>query len=590
METDAVITKRRCVIGALLLTYALYFLFSISGWIYTFTDNITVGVVTSGMYGDNNMCQYLHPLLCLIIKALNPVLPFADVFATLTHLALLLGLFLLSCAAIETAFRDPIKKWRIEDIVSNALMAFAIVYFILGLKLFGVNYTVQTTAIIAEGVVVLTYAARRQKGKGWVIAGTAVIFAGFLGRMEACLLFLPFLALDLFVDFVRTKKKAAWIRTNKAYVLPAIAVMMALLTSKAIFLNIEPYRSDAAYNQYRTIAEDYPMETYGVTYKDFSEIDHSTYLMVTHWILADTDLINEEALERIATVGSRNDYQYTTQGLTWALQEMKRVATTQDVHLMTLLALTILLTLWNIITAKSIWLKLESLFSTFGGSIILFYFTFRGRAPIRVWQCVVISALTTHVLVLIKDTFDRRNVRENHGPGSDSMPPTMKGTRRTGMVVFQLLLCVILYFGVGQVMAHSRIHAPIFPLTSRVGADDSGYEATFEDDALYLWPYWYSAIPDHFSAQDKLPTQRVIEHNVALGDWVYGQVYFRDFLKGINAENPATALLERPNTYIMEGQNEMFLQYMQEHYGEDIQLEYVRTVNGCDAYRLTRER
>ena len=130
------------LLGALDLTLALYFLFCISGRLYTFTDNITVGVVTSGMYGDNNMCQYLHPLLCLIVKWLNPILPTADVYATLTHLALIAGIFLIAYAAIEAAFRKPAKKWTIEEIISRALMLLAIVYFILGLKLFGVNYTV----------------------------------------------------------------------------------------------------------------------------------------------------------------------------------------------------------------------------------------------------------------------------------------------------------------------------------------------------------------------------------------------------------------------------------------------------------------
>ena len=93
---------------------------------------------------------------------------------------------------------------------------------------------------------------------------------------------------------------------------------------------------------------------------------------------------------------------------------------------------------------------------------------------------------------------------------------------------FLLLICVVLYFGIGQVMAHSYIHKPTTPLTSKIGADDSGYQETFEDDALYLWPYWYSTIPDYFSKQDKLPTKRVIEHNIALGDWLYVQVYFHD--------------------------------------------------------------
>ena len=571
---DQYLSKKHRLIGALLITFTLYFLFSISGRLYTFKDNITVGVVVSGMYGDNNMCQYLHPLLCAIIKCLNPILPTADVFATLTHAALLFGIFLISYAVIEMAFQIPAKKWSGGDIILRATALLAVVYFTLGMKLFGVNYTVQTSAIIAEGVIVMMYAAYRQKGTAWVIAGTAVIFAGFLGRIEACLLFLPFLAIDAFVDFVRTKDRKRHIRQNLKYFLPAIAVMIALLASKAVFLKTEPYKSDAAYNHYRTIAEDYPMETYGVNYKDFSGIDHSTYNMVLHWILLDTDLINTETLQRIAEVGSRNDYQYTRQGLEGALQEMRRQATARDVHLMTLLGLTVLLTLWNVLANKSKWLKLEAVCCPLGGFIILFYFTFRGRAPIRVWQCTLIAAVTVLTLVTIKGGLEEK---------------TGKKKPHTSFTVFLLLICVVLYFGLGQVMAHFQIHKPTIPLTARIGADDSGYEATFEDDALYLWPNWYTMIPDYFYQQDKLPTQRVIEHNIAFGDWIYGQVYFREFLQRIGAENPALALLERPNTYFIEGQEELLMQYMREHYGEDIQMEYVRKINGKNAYRLVRE-
>ncbi len=567
------LSKKRRVVGALIVTFALYFLFSISGSIFTFTDNMTVGVVTSGMYGDNNMCQYLHPLLCRIIKCLNPILPTADVFATLTHAALLLGLFLISCAVIETAFQKPIKQWNVGDIISCASMALAVAYFSLGLKLFGVNYTVQTSAIIAEGVVALLYAAERQKGTAWVVAGTALIFAGFLGRIEACLLFMPFLALEIFTELVRTKDRRRWLRNSRAYILPSIAVILALLASKAIFLNTEPYRSDAAYNKYRTIAEDYPMEPYGVSYKDFSGVDRSTYNAVLHWVLADTERIDGETLEKIARVGSRNDYKFNTIGLKRTLQEMKRRATTEDVHLMTLLALAALLAIWNVLAVRNIWLKLESVFCVLGGFIILFYFTFRGRAPIRVWQCTLIAGLTVLALITVKGMAEERASRTK---------------ARVYPSAFLLLVCVVLYFGLGQVMAHSRLHTPTSPLTARTGADDSGYEVTFEDDALYIWPNWYSAIPDYFSRQDKLPTRRVIEHNIALGDWVYGQVYFREFLQGIGAENPARALLERPNTYIMEGLDEVFMRYMREHYGEDIRKKYVGTVNGKKAYRLIR--
>ena len=155
-------------------------------------------------------------------------------------------------------------------------------------------------------------------------------------------------------------------------------------------------------------------------------------------------------------------------------------------------------------------------------------------------------------------------------------------------VIFQLFLCVVLYFGIGQVMAHSSIHKPTSPLTAKIGADDSLYEETFIDDTLYIWPKWYTAIPEYFSKQDKLPTKRVIEHNIGMGDWIYEQIYFREFLEKIGAENPALALLERPNTFLVEGTEKEFLLYMKHHYGEDIELETVGKISDQKVFRLVR--
>lgn len=589
----------RYAIGAMFITFTLYFIFSFSGWYYTFTDNITVAVVTAGYYGDNNMCQYLHPLFCLIIKALNPILPTADVFTVLMHGFLLLGIYCASYAIIETAFRKPIRNWNVEECISRALLLFSIVYYTLGLKLFGINYTVQTGAIIASGVVTLFYAFYMNKGKLWIVAGTTLMFGGFLGRVEACLLFLPFIAIELFTEFVRNKERVTWIRKTARYMLPSIIVIAVLLGSNAVFLNVEPYRSDAEYNKYRTITGDYPMETYGVTYKDWKGVDRDLYNAVIHWNLADTDKINTETLRKITEVGSRNDYQATKEGLKRTLQAMKQQATKVDVHVMTLSALVILMTLWCVIAVQSAWLKLEALCSFGGGFIILFYFTFRGRAPIRVWQCVLIAALTIQILIMIKDGMERLQptmiIEQRPKDTTEIVLSEEKKKQkqpmayRTATVIIQLFLCIVLYFGIGQVMAHSSFHKPTSPFTAKIEADDSVFEKTFIEDSLYIWPWWHAAVPDVFSKQDKLPTRRVVEHNIGMGDWVYEQVYFREFLERINAKNPALALLERPNTYLVEGMEDDFLKYMRHYYGDDIELEEAGEINKKKVYKLVRK-
>ena len=51
------------------------------------SDNIMVAVVTNGLFGNANpFCQYLHPLLCLIIRGLSMLIPSADAFTVIKDL------------------------------------------------------------------------------------------------------------------------------------------------------------------------------------------------------------------------------------------------------------------------------------------------------------------------------------------------------------------------------------------------------------------------------------------------------------------------------------------------------------------------
>ena len=575
--TIGTVQKRILILASLLVSAICYTVFCVTGNMYTYTDNVTVAVVTSGMYGDNNFCQYLHPFFCLIIKWLNPLFPTTDVFTTLIHVALIFGTGLLSYIAFESVFQKSLLHWSLEDYILCALLILAIIYATLGMNLFGVNYTVQTAAIILSGILVLFYGRSRDKGRFWLISGTCFICFGYLIRLEAALIFVPFIALEVIADFLRAEDKKAHLKKDLKTIFPCILILLIILASKFIFNAMEPYASDARYNKHRTTIEDYWMDGYDRYDPLLKGIDQSTYSVARDWILVDTERLNANTLEKIANAGTGSAYVKSLDGVKFAIRAMYRRITHEDLHLLILTLLAIILTLWNLLRVQSVWLKLESIFAFVGGFIILFYFTFMGRAPMRVWQCVLMAALAVLILVMIKDAGDTEKAMKE-GKGKISITNT----------VFQLFLCVILYFGVGQVMAASSFHSFQTPLTAKIGADDSGYEETFEGDTLYIWPSWYDAVPDYFAKQNKLPTKRVIEHNIAIGDWTYEQQYFIDFLDRIDARNPAIALLERPNTYLVDGQTKELLWYMREHYGEDIQLHYVGRANKRKVYQLIR--
>ena len=567
--------KRILILAAILVPAICYAVFCVTGNMYTYTDNVTVAVVTSGMYGDNNFCQYLHPFFCLIIKWMNPLLPTADMFTMLIHVALIFGAGLLSYIAFNSVLQKPFRQWDLEDYILCALLALAIVYATLGMNLFGVNYTVQTAAIILSGVLVMFYGRNRKNGGFWVVLGTVLICFGYLIRLEAALIFVPFIALEVMAGFLRAEDKKEHLKKDLKTIFPCILILLLILASKFIFNAIEPYASDARYNKHRTTIEDYWMDGYDRYDPSLEGIDQSTYSVARDWILVDTDRLNADTLEQIAISGTKSAYPKTLKGLRLTIKAMYRRITHEDLHLLIMTVLAIILTLWNVIRVRSLWLKLESIFAFGGGFIILFYFTFMGRAPMRVWQCVLLAALAVLILVMVKDAEDtEKAVKE--GKGKISIINT----------VFQLFLCVVLYFGVGQVMAVSSFHPFQTPLTAKIGADDSGYEETFDGDTLYIWPSWYNAVPDYFAKQNKLPTKRVIEHNIAIGDWTYEQQYFIDFLERIDARNPAVALLERPNTYLVDGQTKELLWYMREHYGEEIELQQVSKIEGRKVFKL----
>lgn len=86
----------------------------------------------------------------------------------------------------------------------------------------------------------------------------------------------------------------------------------------------------------------------------------------------------------------------------------------------------------------------------------------------------------------------------------------------------------------------------------------------------------------------KLPTEKFIQHNMPVGDWTYGQTYFKEYLKEIEAENPAKALLIREQTYYVSEDYEELLLYLQEHYGKDIAVQKIGEIQGIPVWKFVK--
>ena len=215
---------------------------------------------------------------------------------------------------------------------------------------------------------------------------------------------------------------------------------------------------------------------------------------------------------------------------------------------------------------QSWWRKLECVLACAGAGIIILYYIMVGRAPLRVWESVIFAAMG--VLVINKVSADKQVVDKRF------------------FIVLKVFVGLLLCVGIFKDVVTAEFSAPQLALKSRSNVDESLYEETFEGQSLYFWESWHANITQYYMKQGKLPSEEFLRHNLSVGDWVYGQVYFNNHLKKVNASNPARALLQRNNTYFAGIDYTFLLDYLQEHYGYDIRVKKCGEINNLPIWKF----
>lgn len=460
-----------------------------------------------------------------------------------------------------------------EDYVFVTILFLTVFFLSAGVNIWNNNYTITAGEFVFIGLVV-SFPHHDDAPRlipAQTVSSLFLIAMGIMLRRESALLFIPFIILD-FITIV-IDRPAAWKHILRRYV-PCLIVFVILLTSRAIMYNNEPYATASRYNDARTAIMDFPMK--GARDAGIDPIDYHAAL---DWGFADTDVMNVDMLEKIATAGEKNAYPLTWNGLQDVLKKIALDLFHTNLYMSILIGIIAILLLRNLLISP-LWLNLESILAVFGAFLIMTYFTFRGRAPMRVWEPVLFST----IYVLIRAAIQPKDNNKLQPATTAEILKPSKRWRGTVETVTMFLLAIALWFSAGQIMAYAVPNEKIqTTLTARINVDDDEYEPSF--DSLFIWPNWHGTIPRYFEHKGTLPSQRVIDHNIALGDWTYGQPYYSDFLIRIGAENPIKALVEG-NAYIMGNGLE---QYLQKHYGDDIRLVPTEIeVDERTAYRVER--
>ena len=554
--------KRERIFFPFTIALLCWLFFAFTGSFYLSSDNFNVALILNGYYG-NPLSQYQHPLFCCFVWLLSRFFPFADMFTVTTQFLVFLELYCILYQMTGKIFEKKIRDWKLDDYLILIASILFCVFLSAGINLWQENYTVQAGSFLFIGWMII--GTIKKRNTVWLILSIVFISFGYMLRKEAGLLFIPFIILQIMISIVtveRGDKRAVF----RHYLFPC-GIFVLLILSQIVFISLEPYSSANRYNVARTALVDFPVKSWNGEDEAFSGITRIDYSSATNWFYADTDIFDAEKMEAMAKAGSKNKYEFSSDGFRSAVYEMEGIARKTDVYMSVMVVFCFMVTVWNLITQKPWFLKLISALAVLGAFVILVYFTIRGRAPLRVWRTVLFGVMMVQLSMIHSGT-------------------TWPGNKVKTTAV--LMLSVLLYYSAGQVIAHTEWHSFQTPLTAMVNVDDSIYEETYQDDALYIWVSWHGTIPRYFGNMGKLPTRRVIEHNISLGDWTSGQPYYEEFLERIGHPNPIRDLAEGKNTYLMFG-SETVQEFLRFHYDENAELIECGEINGATAYKVRRQ-
>lgn len=544
--------KNLMLLISMFITLSNYFGCLCTQKLYTSVDNFTIALVTNGYYGEDTYTYYLHPWLCKGINLLSKALPNADAYTLLMHV-LLFGAFWIIYYLILK------KPLQMRDKVVSIILIFAVSF---NIYIWQYNYTVQATFFVLSGYAILQ-SERAQRNIYMYIVAIVYMCIGYMWRLEGALLTVPFLLLDIGMYVWKRKSNKRLV----LYWITATICIFGIMLSET-FIDMQ-YAEFIEYSKQRTRVEDFPMVAYNELPIESINFSESEYDAACNWYLFDVDRIDTELLHSMADLGATNEFEYTMDGCVKVIKTMILSIVSWSDWTITV-GSSIIFMFITLLKGKINWKNIaEAVMAFAGGAVIIVYFAFKGRALEHVWLSVIMSILCIYLLQMLrkleKETVYYDWVRK---------------------VV--LLVCV---GGLIQCLSGVSWHEPVFPINSRKDNQIEEFEKTYSEDSLYIWGGWHREITFKYMNLGKLPTQEFIEHNMSVGDWIYGQKYYLEYLDRVNAANPAIALLERENTYfVSEAETCSFvLEYMREHYGEDIQVVQVDSILYIPVWKFVKE-
>lgn len=527
--------------------------------IYLNVDNYLAALVTNRIYAMDNYCMFFNPVLCWIVGFMQKLIPEADSFTLLSRCVILLGIWCLSYF-IATEAHNEMEILCID---------FILFLLVVNASLFFDYFTIWASFFTCAGMILLLSALKNGEWK-WMFAGTFFVVCGIIWRVESAAMFFPFFLLDLSVEFVfhvrEKEEKKKWTkRVFKVFGSVALCVIVLLGIDYA-YKHSNIYKDGVRYNNAVSSVIDFPMKPYEEVKEFLPEISENDYESLRHHFYADTDRIDADYAEKIAGAGAVKKDRLEV----WSLQEVNQslletiLASKKTIFYM----VTLFLILICVFLSDIEWYyKLELFFAYSGAYLIMFFFAYIGRAPLRVINSAIYGVFGMAFILYFKKPWEKSHI----------WMKWLKGA--IGIFTF-VVICV-------DTMSCDFIK-PQSLFAVKYGVDEKKWDSTYKDDALYFWAtgeYVLHPMAD-FIEQGKFMTEEFMKHNMSCGDWTYGQVYFQEYLSKLGIDNPVKALIERENTYYVAGNPEEVLNYLREHYDEDTRVYQTGEIDGISVWKF----
>ena len=553
--------KSHGMIASGILT-GICFLFGLFQIVYLNVDNYLLSMVINKIYDQDHYCMFVNPVVCWIGGFLHDFLPNADGYLLLTRVLLLAAIWCLGCLMAQMLHGG-------RELLGGYFLLFLLV---VNASLFFDYFTIWAAFFCSVGMLLLLHQMKRDADQIQIVTGTLFLVCGFLWRIESALLILPFLGLHLFIvcifDASGKEQRISHLKKAGKILFPSVLLVIILCGIDYSYKHSEKYADGVAYNNAISTIIDFPMNDFEEVEEFLQDVSQNDYAVIRGGIYADTEYFNTAYALKIGNAGSRQMDPLAPEEFIRANRILSEMVTSSKKTVFYYVVLAVLLFL--IILSDSKWYyRLEAVLACLGAYVILFYFAFLGRLPLRVINSVTYGVYGIFLLLVSQMEWRKR----------------IEWKKWIQKGLFALVFCVLCL---------DTLSYPFIPhqsiLKAGTEADESRWESTYEEGALYIWggsEYVFHPMED-FRAQGKLMTDQFMDHNVCAGCWTYGHVYFNNYLKRLGIPNPVRALLEREKTWYVADDPCLLLVYLQEHYDETTTVRQEGELDGVPVWRFVK--